>query len=476
MYIFYKNLFKKIILFIFLLSFIFLFSCSSESKTLYSVKLFTIDKKIIDKRDFDPYKLYNLSLIKYRQYFIYFYDKEGKTFYKFTKTGDQILKIDNINIDDVLTKINNSQNNNQTNEQNNINSSNNNNENNKNNNESNYNNSKDLNRSYLLPLEKDFITTKIIRSFPFPEVYDFYIDFEGNIIFKVSISNPKLIDTLYYSSDIRKIYIFENESPLKEIYSTVNEQQSSYIFFLKFNKFGDLNSIIFNSKTEPFFPYLTNINILKNNSLVLSSLIPNSPNYDLYLQSLSFYQFVLTDSNFKLLNTLSFSNINIPLSKIEKELSYQYFIINYFIDYLGNIYFYTSFYEKFLPVYSKIYLIENFNLENIKIFYVKNLVEIDKNTNQKYVIPEDLPFGTDEYSNIFFIVKLLNKPNYMRLSIINKEKKLIFKSNIKTDLIFSESQFSIGEDGCLIAYSQTKDKYEIFYWGTDIIVKRNSQK
>lgn len=476
-----KNIIKKVFFIILLFNLIFFTSCFSENRRLYSIKLFSIDKtESITNFDFEPYKNYKFSIIKYRQYFVYFFDKYSNTFYKFSKTGDQLLKISNLKIDDeiinsIISKKEESPNENINTKEN-------------TNNKENKNiqeiknleeklTPKTIDKSYLNPIDKETISTKISREFPFPDILDFYVDFDGNIIFKVSIQDDKLIEALYKNENIKTTYLFkESETLLKENYNSPLKNEKIIIFFMKFNKFGDFEEIILNSESYPYFPYLTSISVLKNNNFIFSSLIPNNPNYDLFMQSLSIYQFVYTDKDFNIINNFTFSTINLPLTNIEKEKSYQYFIINYLIDYYGNIYFYTTFYDKVLPVYSKIYLIEDFSLNSIKIYLVKNLIEVDKNTNQKYAVLEDLPIGIDEFSNIFFTVRLINKPQFMKISIIDKDRKIFFKSNIKTENIYSENQFYIGEDGALITYSEKKNKFEIYYFGTDIIVKQHSQK
>lgn len=460
------KIFKIILLIIILILINFYFySCQIEDTSMKRVKIVSIAGTNEDEYQLKIFEHYKFSYIFYRKNFIYFFDAYSKTMYKFTKTGDILLKINFKNLDSFKKN------------------------------------------SYLFPLEKESIKTKIFREFPFPEILGIFVDYNDNIYFKVNLKDLSLLFKKYVNPEYQKIIYIENnnnlensnnnqiketnENNIENINENINNRginnensnnenaQKFNIVFFKFDKYGNLKSIICKSKNNISFNYFTIIHFFKDNSFIIAEKKfsgNEEGKNEISPEKHDLTYFYLLTSKSTLIKKISFSLIDIPKTKTEINELYDIFIINYFITEDKSVLFNVFYYKNNIPVYYKIIKLENLNLNKIYTIYQKQLL-VNKiiNGEKKKV----LLFG--EYmldvtpNNYYFFVRYIDEKK-ANLIIKDKYFKIVISKIINVEDIFSESQFFVGEDGSLYAYSDVGDNFNILYWASDVMLRKLKEK
>lgn len=467
-----KKIIKYLVFTFLILSLItYFYSCQIEDTSMKRVKIVSIPNQV-EEQQLKIFEHYKFSYIFYRKNFIYFFDTNSRTLYKFTKTGDTLLKITYKNI----------------------------------------NTYKDL--AYLKPLNKENIKTKITRNFPFPEVFGIYIDYEDNIFLKVNFDDLTQLFEKYIGKNQKINYVIINKNNMENSKNSLNNSTNSEqnnnndnnlnnntsknnqnyrsnnlnenketsngkkeynIVFLKFDKYGDLQNIICKSLSDPFFNYFTKIHFFKDDSFVISEeefTGDEEGTNEIAPEKHDSINFYLVDKDFKLLNKTNFSIVDIPKTETEKKDLYNLFIINYLVTEDKSILFDVFYYKNNIPEYYKIIKLDKMNLNKIYTIYQKQLLVNKMINGEKKKV---LLFG--EYllnvtpDNFYFFIKYIDE-NKANLIIKDKYFKTLVSKIIDVSDIYSENQFFVGEDGSLYAYSDISNNFNILYWASDVILRK----
>jgi len=441
--------------------------CQYETTSMKKVNFLTINKQVTDNFEIkDIYEPKKLSRIFYRKNFIYFFNTEEKILYKFSRAGDNLLTIKN----KPLTSF----------------------------------------PSMDFLYEHDDITTistKVDTSFPFPEIIDFYVDYDENIYLKAVPNldknlpeDEKINYTTFINDEHPGKYLFGDKTENDELGQNIITSQNSTrdinefrdffnfedgidsnnaeiteslqdVYYIKLNKFGKFEAIILNSNEYPYFLNSWNINPIENGNFILSQKIYSDS--DSIIQN--GYKLYLFSKDFNLLNTMNFLPTNLEkYQKIKNEIT-QAVTLGYDITRDGTVYFQTIVYlTNKMPNYESLERTNNFNEEQKEIkyenVYVRELIiSIDDGKKKGYSSAYYyLGSSLNEYH---FCLKYRDeKTTYLAL-IDDYSKKWIGKI-IETADIESEKQFFLGENGFLLSYSEDDKNFYLNYWSTDLLLRR----
>ncbi len=429
-----------------LLAIVILYSCQSEPSSIKKINLIDIEKE--HGVNAIPTKLYpikNLSKTFYMRNFIYFLNNHDKIIYKFSKRGDNLLKITHNNLSSFP----------------------------------------DLDFLFQKK-EKDKLSTAIDTKFPLPNILDLKVDKEENIYLKVSpidgeeIPEEDHIDyNIYMNNENHPIYLHDEENSREFKDFTYDKKQSEdvvevvtgveRVFFIKLNKFGQFESMLLNSKENPYFRDVWDLHLLEGGGYYLSRKIFK----DSIDKIETGYRFLYYNSK----NELVSDNSIYPSMFEVKELGDISLTVieNMDISSDGTIYVQNYLYKgKSYPTNDVLYEIKNFNNNEKDIVYnrIYNRVLLENLDDNRTKLLNAYQFlGNSE--NLFdFFLEYSSSDFSFYLIIYDRDTKKWRRKKIDSQDIKYAQNFHLAENGFLLSFAEKDKQYNLYYWSTDLLIRR----